>query len=1493
MEYKLKFENGRSCEIYCESDGKPLQDKINAAEERYGSPVKTINGKEVAEHSLGGFLVGAIIGGIAGNMVAKQGLKKTVKSVAKKTTTIAKKTTSVAKKAIDSVKKKEAPKSKRSNYVPNRLIDSIETKSGKKIDNKDIIDGAHTKKDILVSKKRVSSTPKDIDKEKALKLQTDYLSAREIKVVNTTYGRKIKGSEIIDGAYVKKGVFANGGAVDERVVLSFSFNEDNVNLKDVIDVVKAYSADYYTSGDMSERSLYVTLRKSKALELKSELKAEFDVYDFEIVKSRYQYAQGGGVSKSGRYTILAEQSGKQPLTYSRTNDKNEISKLVKEAQKDFSDLGLKDFRVFVTDEKTDDEVLNYGEGGSVEKFNWKKFTLSQLLSILPEDVEFLWMHKENDDNYSNFIRRSNANYKSVEKIHWTISDSGQATLKKGSENIYLDFIVYDDDSQSETPYVVSIYSKDNHLGLKKFASELIQKFKNGGSIDEFEDSAYWISKKTTPGKFQIMRGDNMTNNIFDTYEQAASKAREMNSDRQTTSGEKNAIYLKSISPLFFDQITSNIAKHYGTSKNVILDEVTDEEAEMLYEYIANDPQLRMKVYEDMQKSKFGYGGGVDKYAQGGVVIDYKYDPDKSKWRTALYDPNTKKSIAFFNNDAEAEDYIKAKKLNKLDRYFSQLYQPEINISSKVDRILIWYRSEYNYEISINLLYSLKTGKLLKSTISDEINDWSVDLEWASDVGGFEGNAKDFVLLEKITSQVVSENIKYFTGDNEQEFYNLLSVALKAQLEEPYSRWKGLKPKFFFGGTANTGLSWHLDRKRHNKSEKYEKPLSDRKRKFSDGGTTSSENQLIQTLLAYGFVQTSDKNGLKFFSHTKRKWYARLDSINKDLEVSQIAFLDTPTFNGYSVDKLENFLIKNKFRKSKFEDGGMIDLFETPDQIPPNVMSILEEYSEGIEDGDYQEIQNALAEIQAEGYTFDYYVDGSISNLRPINKSSEFAQGGMTEHGLRLGDKIIWSGWSGNKSPMIEVRDKEKKNHYIDLDQGIRYEDGGKASEKYKIVEGNDHYNNKPLFQVVGIENDYVGEWHSTMTEAQNELNSMHSKKYASGGIVGQDITFNHWSGDIRKGIVTEQLEDGQYAVSSGFGSVLVNPDDIISVTAPKPEKKFLGIFEEGGGVGQNNTESRSINYHFERAKKEILEDVENGIVPNDVDSFKELHEYVDANGYGGFFEENYAISKDFKFENAVQNKLDKWIKSGGLKSEKFASGGGVKNQKYDVIDLRQELFGGNEVVASFDSRQEASEYAKELNSSYDPDTKMFAVKKKFAKGGSITFSDDDQEGFDYWIEDGNVRKNSDGTYSTQDAQYRNKLTLDELKRYFVKEYLPDSDYLNPRVESNLLTDEENDTLNEELESFENLIDYKDINTFSSGGGMYHTMILLDNGHILTINWDSKDVQYSLETYPSIDEYAYSEDGDSGWDNEYYTENSEKRMTNLNDESLYSFLYRLV
>lgn len=800
MEYKLKFENGRSCEIYCESDGKPLQDKINAAEERFGSKVKTINGKEVTEHGLGGFLIGAIIGGLAGNAVSKQGVKKTIKSVGTEAKKVAKKTTAIAKKAVDAVKKKEAPKSKKSNYVPNRLIDSIETKSGKKIDNKDIIDGAHTKKKILVSKKRVASTPKDIDKEKALKLQSDYLSSREIKVVNTVYGRKIKGSEIIDGAYVKKGVFE--------------------------------------------------------------------------------------------------------------------------------------------------------DGGKLENFNFKKFTLSELIALLPEDVEFLWMHKENDDNYDNFIRKSQSTFKSVEKINWTISSAPEISFKKGSENLYLDFIVYDEDSSAaETPYIISLYSKDNHAGLKMFAAALIQKFKSGGY--------------TTPS--------------YDT-------------------------------PI--------------TGK---------------YEFVSKDGK--------------------------------KYD-------------------------------------------------------LKV----------YRYERQNDTDDSLE--------IQDELRD------------------------------------------------ELGSIIFKN------SAWKNLSKGKTIMAKSSKGLEGKLTRVAN---------------LFEDGGKTdySYEYMLLDRL----------RQDNEYYLGFGNRNPSRLWAGNVDEQISEMKRL----YNS---------------------------LPEKPQWI---TMEDIEEYE-----------RKMKTEEMAKG--------GVIGDSGTITDTKSMYQGKMGFIEMDMGNEWIVKILDGGKEKSVTVR---KSGFKILEDE--EFGDGGKTSKEYKIFEGFDHLKKKNVYRVIGVENDYVGEWHNIREEAESELHSM-SKKYASGGIVGKDVTFNHWSGDIRKGIITEQLADGQYAVSSGFGSVLVSPDDIISTSDPAPQKKFLGIFEDGGKIGN----------------------------------------------------------------------------------------------------------------------------------------------------------------------------------------------------------------------SDLLSDAENFTLNELLKHpiFEN---YKEIKTFTSGGNLFHTMILLENGHVVTINWEFGDIQYSSTFYPSIDEYAYSSDPEeeSGWDNEFFTDDSESRMMNMNESDVNEFLTQMM
>lgn len=63
-----------------------------------------------------------------------------------------------------------------------------------------------------------------------------------------------------------------------------------------------------------------------------------------------------------------------------------------------------------------------------------------------------------------------------------------------------------------------------------------------------------------------------------------------------------------------------------------------------------------------------------------------------------------------------------------------------------------------------------------------------------------------------------------------------------------------------------------------------------------------------------------------------------------------------------------------------------------------------------------------------------------------------------------------------------------------------------------------------------------------------------------------------------------------------------------------------------------------------RGRHQISNDIMTGRVPHTVASFAELHDYVDANGYGGAFEDGAPEPNNVDFWNAVHNALDAWIK---------------------------------------------------------------------------------------------------------------------------------------------------------------------------------------------------------------------------------------------------------
>jgi hypothetical protein len=85
----------------------------------------------------------------------------------------------------------------------------------------------------------------------------------------------------------------------------------------------------------------------------------------------------------------------------------------------------------------------------------------------------------------------------------------------------------------------------------------------------------------------------------------------------------------------------------------------------------------------------------------------------------------------------------------------------------------------------------------------------------------------------------------------------------------------------------------------------------------------------------------------------------------------------------------------------------VDLFEDYEDQPQEVQRILSKYE--MEDFNYDVLQNLKAELEAIGYTMDFGLDAEPYDLRKIGqvgKSEFMAKGGITEHGLRVGDTIV-------------------------------------------------------------------------------------------------------------------------------------------------------------------------------------------------------------------------------------------------------------------------------------------------------------------------------------------------------------------------------------------------------------------------------------------------------------------------------------------------------
>lgn len=219
---------------------------------------------------------------------------------------------------------------------------------------------------------------------------------------------------------------------------------------------------------------------------------------------------------------------------------------------------------------------------------------------------------------------------------------------------------------------------------------------------------------------------------------------------------KNGKYLDSLSSDKKSKILKNIATHYGLSVTDAEDEVRDDDAEMLYEYIVNDNSLRMEVYNDMEKGKYAKGGNMAdvrlKYAKKDinllikngmmsiydtkygilnlsyedgkfVIKNNKYNPAKEDYET-IFKGDKNDAIKFVANSYQVDEMAKGGKTKVVENNDWQIKEKKVE---RVRLLLPKYepKNEFHKYIQKGIIQSIYT--LAFDGVFDGVKDSHLDI----------------------------------------------------------------------------------------------------------------------------------------------------------------------------------------------------------------------------------------------------------------------------------------------------------------------------------------------------------------------------------------------------------------------------------------------------------------------------------------------------------------------------------------------------------------------------------------------------------------------------------------------------------------------------------------------------------------------------------------------------------------------------------------------
>lgn len=199
-------------------------------------------------------------------------------------------------------------------------------------------------------------------------------------------------------------------------------------------------------------------------------------------------------------------------------------------------------------------------------------------------------------------------------------------------------------------------------------------------------------------------------------------------------------------------------------------------------------------------------------------------------------------------------------------------------------------------------------------------------------------------------------------------------------------------------------------------------------------------------------------------------------------------------NGYKIDG-NRIIIDIKDSQMYANGGGIerIDLFEDYENIPTNIQEILDEYSQDFEDGNYDGLAKALEEVESQGYTFEYYLDGQAYGLRPIGVPLNELKG--YEYEIEIPEPQEFS--SRRFGKVFGYLTKDKKYVYVASEEDAFAPTGG-----WSVWNGyKDKKNLEGIYNVVGLEEIKPHNSYDTEQEALDAAYrfSLEDESYAGGG----------------------------------------------------------------------------------------------------------------------------------------------------------------------------------------------------------------------------------------------------------------------------------------------------------------------------------------------------------------------------------------------------------